>query len=133
MGRSTRLLLCLSMLGTAACVPDAVTGPTPAAPAPETQVQAASDAAQAVEAAPPLKSGPRTILLRGSKSVRPDRSADMLYVIDGVIMTAADALHRLDAGDVESIEVLKRASAEALYGNRRWDAVVLITTRRPDR
>lgn len=129
MERSTRLLLSLSMLGTAACVPDAVTGPEPAAPAPETPVQSASDAGAAAEAAAAPKSGPRTILLRGSKSVRPDRSAELLHVIDGVVMTAADALHRLDAGDVESIEVLKRTSMAAFYGNRNWDAVVLITTR----
>ena len=127
MGRLTCLLLSLSMLGTAACVPDAVTGPEPAARAPETAAQSASDAGVADEAAPALKSGPRTILLRESKSARV--AAELLYIIDGVIMADDDALRRLEAADIVSIEVLKSASAHALYGNRRWDAVVLITTR----
>lgn len=129
MERSTRLLLCLSMLGTAACVPDAVTGPAPAAAAPETQVQAASDAAQVIEAAPAPKADPRTILLRGHTSVKVDRARKPLYIMDGVIMCGTDWLSELRAADIESIEVIRGAAAAALYGNRRWDAVVLITTR----
>lgn len=132
MRRSTRLLLSLSMLGTAACVPDAVTGPAPAAPAPEPAAQSASDAGEA-KAAPAPKPRHPTILLRGPKSLRPDPAAAPVYVIDGVIMTGTDGLNGLAADDIASIEVIKAATARAHFNGPARNGVVIITTRRPDR
>ncbi|MEM7575120.1 MAG: TonB-dependent receptor [Bacteroidota bacterium] len=50
-----------------------------------------------------------------------------LYVIDG---TFADNMNFLNAKDIQSIEVLKDASAAAIYGSRAANGVVLITTKR---
>ncbi len=48
-----------------------------------------------------------------------------LYVIDGLILN--DANH-LNPSDVESIQILKDASATALYGSRGANGVIIITT-----
>jgi TonB-linked SusC/RagA family outer membrane protein len=50
-----------------------------------------------------------------------------LYVIDG-ILTGDNP--NLNPGDVESIQVLKDASASAIYGNRAANGVIIITTRK---
>jgi TonB-dependent starch-binding outer membrane protein SusC len=128
MGRSIRLLVCLSMLGTAACVPDAVTGPEPTAveTEAEAEVQKASDAAAPAEASTARPPGPPSILLRGARSVSVDR--DPIYIIDGVIVEK-DALKRLDPADIEEIEVVRGASLTPFYGNRLDNGVVQITTR----
>ena len=52
-----------------------------------------------------------------------------LYVIDGVPRTAAD-FNRLSATEIESISVLKDASAAAVYGARGANGVILISTKR---
>lgn len=54
---------------------------------------------------------------------------DPLYVIDGIPCDDR-AFANLDASDIESLEVLKDASAAAIYGSRGSCGVVLITTRR---
>ena len=54
---------------------------------------------------------------------------DPLYVIDGVPCDAR-AFANLDGSDIESLEVLKDASAAAIYGSRGSCGVVLITTKR---
>ena len=51
-----------------------------------------------------------------------------LYVIDGV--QTKDGLNLLNPNDVESIEILKDASAAAIYGVRGANGVVLITTKK---
>ena len=65
-----------------------------------------------------------------------------LYVIDGQIITEVHAGNRdgtdtntnlwnmIDPNDIESISVLKDASAAAIYGNRAANGVILITTKR---
>ncbi|WP_460919182.1 SusC/RagA family TonB-linked outer membrane protein [Pontibacter brevis] len=50
-----------------------------------------------------------------------------LYVIDGMI---ADATPTLNPNDVESIQILKDASAAAIYGSRAGNGVIIITTKR---
>jgi len=50
-----------------------------------------------------------------------------LYVIDGLILN--DANH-LNVNDIESIQVLKDASAAAIYGARGANGVIIITTRK---
>lgn len=80
--------------------------------------------------------------IRGSSSV--SASNEPLYVIDGVPITsqsqsnnsaATNPLADLNQADIESIEILKDASAAAIYGSRASNGVVLITTRqgRPGR
>lgn len=59
----------------------------------------------------------------GSISLNPNP----LYVIDGV---PSGGLNNLDPKDIESLEVLKDASAAAIYGSRAANGVILITTKR---
>ncbi|WP_406823758.1 TonB-dependent receptor [Pedobacter sp. KACC 23697] len=54
--------------------------------------------------------------------------SDPLYVVDGAPYEGA--LNNLNPDDVESISVLKDASASALYGSRAANGVILITTKR---
>jgi TonB-linked SusC/RagA family outer membrane protein len=52
---------------------------------------------------------------------------DPLYVIDGV---PAGGLNEINPADIESIEVLKDASAAAIYGSRAANGVILVTTKK---
>lgn len=54
---------------------------------------------------------------------------DPLYVIDGVPCDAR-AFSNIDGNDIESLEVLKDASAAAIYGSRGSCGVVIVTTKR---
>ncbi len=49
-----------------------------------------------------------------------------IYVVDGVIL---DNIDYLNAADIESIEVLKDASATTIYGSRGANGVIIVTTR----
>ncbi|HWV69508.1 SusC/RagA family TonB-linked outer membrane protein, partial [Chitinophaga sp.] len=83
-----------------------------------------------------------TIRVRGGNSI--SASNDPLYVVDGFpisVPTAAkgasgsgagyaNPLSTINPNDIESIEVLKDASATAIYGSRGANGVVLVTTRR---
>ncbi|MEN7550783.1 TonB-dependent receptor [Rapidithrix thailandica] len=66
------------------------------------------------------------ILVRGFNTYR-NNSA--LIVIDGVANADPDGLNRLDPNDIESISVLKDASA-AIYGAQSAGGVILVTTKR---
>ena len=68
-----------------------------------------------------------TIRIRGIQSATAGN--DPLYVIDGVPCDAR-AFANLESNDIESLEVLKDASAAAIYGSRGSCGVVLITTKR---
>jgi TonB-linked SusC/RagA family outer membrane protein len=67
------------------------------------------------------------IRIRGTTSINADNSP--LVVVDGVI-GVANALTMLNPNEIESIEVLKDASATAIYGARGANGVILITTKR---
>ncbi len=54
-------------------------------------------------------------------------SRNPLYVIDGLI---TDANSTINNDDIESIQVLKDASASAIYGSRAANGVVIITTKK---
>jgi TonB-linked SusC/RagA family outer membrane protein len=54
-------------------------------------------------------------------------NSDPLYVVDG--FPTSDISH-ISPSDIESMEILKDASATAIYGNRGANGVVLITTRK---
>ncbi|SNC65887.1 iron complex outermembrane recepter protein [Hymenobacter gelipurpurascens] len=75
-----------------------------------------------------------TIRIRGGSSLT--ASNDPLFVIDGVpvdkggISGASNPLTMINPNDIESVTVLKDASALAIYGNRASNGVVLITTKR---
>lgn len=66
-----------------------------------------------------------TIRIRGSGSV--NAGNEPLYVIDGFPTTG---LNSINTNDIESIEVLKDASATAIYGSRGSNGVILVTTKR---
>ena len=51
-----------------------------------------------------------------------------LYVIDGIIRSAED-FNSLVSSDIESLNVLKDASATAVYGSRAGNGIVLVTTK----
>ena len=69
-----------------------------------------------------------TIKIRGTKSIT--AGTQPLYVIDGVAMDrGSQAVEMLNPNDIESIEVLKDASASAIYGSRGANGVIIITTK----
>ncbi|MCW2118823.1 SusC/RagA family TonB-linked outer membrane protein [Flavobacterium sp. 7A] len=63
-----------------------------------------------------------TVRIRGTGTVN---NADPLYVVDGVPINDISSINMADA---KSVEVLKDASATAIYGSRGANGVVLITT-----
>lgn len=92
--------------------------------------------------------GTNTIRVRGGTSI--SASNEPLYVIDGVPIStsagvsstklnsnidyfdeeAVDPLSSLNPDDIESINILKDASATAIYGSRGANGVIMITTKR---
>jgi TonB-linked SusC/RagA family outer membrane protein len=70
--------------------------------------------------------GAVSIRIRGTNSVQ--GSNEPLYVVDGFPMSGSNPTI-LNNTDIESIEVLKDASATAIYGSRGANGVVLITTK----
>ncbi len=65
------------------------------------------------------------IRVRGFGSI--NASADPLYVVDGVPFNGD--LNAINPNDVETVTVLKDASASSLYGSRAANGVVMITTK----
>jgi TonB-dependent starch-binding outer membrane protein SusC len=78
--------------------------------------------------------GPLNITVRGPGGVR--TGSTPLFVLDGLALDnastggATNPLNFLNAQDIESIDVLKDASATAIYGARGANGVILITTKR---
>jgi TonB-linked SusC/RagA family outer membrane protein len=81
-----------------------------------------------------------SVRVRGATSISANNQP--LYVVDGVPLTTGDysqlgyggqsvnAIADLNPNDIESIDILKDASAAAIYGSRAANGVVLITTKR---
>jgi len=67
-----------------------------------------------------------SVLLRGNRSIT--ASNNPLYVIDGIPTT--DGLNDVNPNDIVSMDVLKDASATAIYGSRGANGVIIITTAR---
>ncbi|MDR0546000.1 MAG: TonB-dependent receptor [Dysgonamonadaceae bacterium] len=65
-----------------------------------------------------------TIRVRGVGTLN---SSDPIYVVDGLI---TDNIRFLSTNDIASLEVLKDASAQAIYGSRGANGVILITTKK---
>ncbi|MCK8492439.1 TonB-dependent receptor [Spirosoma sp. RP8] len=78
-----------------------------------------------------------SVRIRGTNSI--NGNSEPLYIVDGIQIsnsnpsdnvTTLSPLSTINPNDVESIEVLKDASATAIYGSRAANGVVLITTKR---
>ncbi|WP_321334671.1 TonB-dependent receptor [uncultured Bacteroides sp.] len=70
-----------------------------------------------------------SIKIRGVNTI--NTSTDPIYVVDGLVMdNFASGFNSINLNDVASIEILKDASATALYGSRGSNGVVLITTKK---
>lgn len=69
-----------------------------------------------------------TIRIRGLSSFNGSNSP--LMVVDGFPWGDAGNLKQINPEDIESIEVLKDASASAIYGSRGANGVILITTKK---
>ncbi|MUP36669.1 SusC/RagA family TonB-linked outer membrane protein [Labilibaculum euxinus] len=65
------------------------------------------------------------IVVRGGTSIT--QGSSPLYIVDGFQMD--DGLKNIDINDIESIDVMKDASATAIYGARGSNGVVIITTK----
>lgn len=69
-------------------------------------------------------SSPATVRIRGIGTLNDN---DPLYIIDGV--PTKGGLHELNQADIESMQVLKDASAASIYGARAANGVIIITTK----
>ncbi len=76
----------------------------------------------------------QNVIIRGIGSLR--SGTQPLYVVDGLLLDNANngfdtnPLNFLNPSDIESIDVLKDASAAAVYGSRASNGVVVITTKK---
>ncbi|MBC7887826.1 MAG: SusC/RagA family TonB-linked outer membrane protein [Ferruginibacter sp.] len=73
------------------------------------------------------------VRIRGTRSI--SFSNDPLYVVDGIPIVAAlgvnsFSINDLNPNDIASIEILKDASATAIYGSRGANGVILISTKK---
>ncbi|MDR0541635.1 MAG: TonB-dependent receptor [Dysgonamonadaceae bacterium] len=76
-----------------------------------------------------------SIRIRGISSL--NASTDPIYVIDGVVIEGGSSngittnpLNSVNPADIVSMDILKDASASAIYGSRAANGVIMITTRR---
>ncbi|HEX7692103.1 MAG TPA: TonB-dependent receptor [Sediminibacterium sp.] len=97
-------------------------------------LQAIQGKAAGVSVSSNFKPGELPVLrVRGNRSI--GASNDPLYVIDGIPLVNALGVNSfnvsdLNPNDISSVEILKDASATAIYGSRGANGVVLITTRK---
>ncbi|UMB52425.1 SusC/RagA family TonB-linked outer membrane protein [Lutibacter sp. A64] len=78
---------------------------------------------------------PISVIIRGASSLDGDNQP--LWVIDGIAQASSttsgnieNTLYNLNLQDVQSIDILKDASATAVYGSRAAHGVVIVTTKR---
>ncbi|TZF84918.1 TonB-dependent receptor [Pedobacter sp. BS3] len=69
--------------------------------------------------------GSSSILIRGRRSL--SAGNDPLYIVDGVPIASIDDIN---ASEIASVEILKDASAQSIYGARAANGVILVTTKR---
>lgn len=67
------------------------------------------------------------VILRGIGSI--SGNTNVLYVMDGIPIEAG-VFQSINPGDIETITILKDASAKALYGSRGSNGVIMITTKK---
>jgi TonB-dependent starch-binding outer membrane protein SusC len=68
------------------------------------------------------------VILRGASTLREGAAQQPFYVIDGI---PGASISTVAPDDIVSIDVLRDASAAAIYGTRAANGVILITTRKP--
>ena len=68
------------------------------------------------------------ILIRGVRSLTATNSP--LYVVDGVPIMSASTIETINPTDIQSIDILKDASATAIYGSRGANGVIIVTTKK---
>jgi TonB-linked SusC/RagA family outer membrane protein len=75
-----------------------------------------------------------SVRVRGTNSI--NGTSEPLYIVDGIQISNSGGVNEvsplstINPSDIESVEVLKDASATAIYGSRGANGVVLITTKR---
>ena len=67
-----------------------------------------------------------SIKIRGVRSLNADQ--DPLYVVDGLVIQSG-GIENINPSDIQSVEILKDASATAVYGSRGANGVILVTTK----
>ena len=67
-----------------------------------------------------------SVTIRGTRSISASNSP--LYVVDGIILMGS--INDVNPNDISSMEILKDASATAIYGSRGANGVILITTKK---
>lgn len=75
-----------------------------------------------------MPGGTMNIVIRGNNSLTQDNSP--LYVVDGFPVEDPAIAATINSSDIESVEVLKDASATAIYGARGANGIVIITTKK---
>ncbi|WP_295675801.1 SusC/RagA family TonB-linked outer membrane protein [uncultured Mucilaginibacter sp.] len=66
------------------------------------------------------------ILIRGANTLG---NNNPLYIIDGIPTTRPEVFQNLSPLDIASVQVLKDASAESIYGSRASNGVIIVTTK----
>lgn len=66
------------------------------------------------------------ILIRGANTLG---NNDPLYIIDGIPTTRPEVFQNMSPANIESIQVLKDASAVSIYGARASNGVIIVTTK----
>lgn len=69
-----------------------------------------------------------TVRIRGGSSLRGSNAS--LVVVDGFPLGDAGDLKQINPSDIVNMEILKDASASAIYGSRGANGVIMITTKR---
>jgi len=82
---------------------------------------------QVVQMGGGIPGGNPMIRIRGTNSI--STNGDPLFVVDGIV-GVANPLSNLNPSEIESMDILKDASATAIYGARGANGVVIITTKR---
>ena len=75
-----------------------------------------------------MPGGAMDIVIRGNNSLTQSNSP--LYVIDGFPIEGSSVTNTINPADIESLDILKDASATAIYGARGANGVVIITTKK---
>ena len=66
------------------------------------------------------------ILIRGANTLGNNAP---LYIIDGIPTTRPEVFQNMDPANISSVQVLKDASAESIYGARASNGVIIVTTK----
>lgn len=66
------------------------------------------------------------ILIRGANTLG---NNDPLYIIDGIPTTRPEVFQNMNPANIASVQVLKDASAESIYGARASNGVIIVTTK----